>query len=241
MVELGIPEKNFIYIPNGADIDRFKPSIDNSLRLREKFGVNVKKYGENKNIKCPVLLFVGRFEYQHAPMQMIEIFDKLQKLNPVVQLLAVGDGKLREECMKRAEKLKNIKFIQKIPYAEIHEAFQASDFFFLNSIYTGQSLAMLEAMASGCILLVPNHTEFQRIVTDAKVGYTYDQENEVNGIVGYKNLTQCHDLSTRIASGICKYMQEINIEAEQQKLRAYAESNLGWASVAKRYLKYFFG
>jgi 1,2-diacylglycerol 3-alpha-glucosyltransferase len=225
MVSLGIPEKNFIYIPNGADTDRFKPLkvkdngvgvpySEDKAKLRHKYGLDLNK---------PALLFVGRFEFQHDPIGMMKIFKRLRTLNSMVQLVCVGNGKLRYQAEAEAGDTPDVVMIPRIEYADIHEIFQACDFFFLNSIYTGQSLAMLESMAAGNIQLVPNHTEFKRIVKDAGVGLLYSEDSDY----------------TKIAQQINRYITSIDIPKEQVKMRDYALKNISWKEVAKRYLEYF--
>jgi glycosyltransferase involved in cell wall biosynthesis len=216
LVKLGIPEKNIRYISNGAEIERFKPvSKKKKLSLRKK----------HKLGKGLLFLFVGRLEYQHQPVEMIDIFASVVKEKTEARLIIVGDGSLEKETKERAKELgivENVVFIPFINYASIHEVFQAADLFFLNSLYTGQSLAMLEGVAAGLPLVVPNITEFRRIVKDAGVGILY---------TAHKPETAGEE--------ILQYLDKSNLEQEQKRQRKYAERKVSWAKISDEYLRYF--
>jgi 1,2-diacylglycerol 3-alpha-glucosyltransferase len=217
IIRLGIPEKNILYISNGADTPRFKPVDDKKKKsMRAKYGLDKDK---------PTFIFVGRLEAQHRPVEMIRIFDLLRKKKKC-QLLVIGKGSLDIAMKQEVEKLKtpDVIFIPRIEYKELHQAYQAADFFLLNSIYTGQSLAMLEAVAAGCALVVPDITEFKRIVKDSGTGCLYPSKN-----------------IEKAAKEILKYAEWYlkNQKQEQKKQRAYAEKKISWQNVAKEYLDYF--
>lgn len=215
--KLKIPSKNIIYISNGAKIDRFKPvSLDEKLRLRKKYRISNDKL---------TFLFVGRLEYQHQPIDLIKIFYGIKKEVPNSQLVIVGKGSLEKETKKTIENLNvdDVIIIPRIEYEKVHEIFQASEFFILNSLYTGQSLAMLEAVAAGCPLIVPDITEFRRIVKDSKSGILYAPQNTKKAI---KQITD--------------YLRKVDVENEKKTIREYAERKVSWKEISKEYFNYFF-
>ncbi|MFH1462127.1 MAG: glycosyltransferase family 4 protein [bacterium] len=124
-------------IPNGVNLKEFNPGVP-----------KLKKFLDGKLN----LLFVGRMEKRKGLIYLLKAFKVLKKKFPQIRLIVVGDGKLREDCQKWAErhKLKDVCFEGQVPQEEIPSYFNTADIYISPAIF-GESfgLVLLEAMACG--------------------------------------------------------------------------------------------
>ncbi len=119
-------KKNF-FLPNGVDINIFKP--------------------QKKNIKnkTPLVLSVGRLELQKNYKNLIIAMKGIN-----AKLLIVGKGRLYKQLYRLARK-ENVKLqiIKKIDHSKIAGIYRKSDIFILPSLLEGHPKTLLEAMSSG--------------------------------------------------------------------------------------------
>ncbi len=210
---LGVDAKRITYISNGADLKRFKPaSKKEKQRLRKKLGLDPGK---------PTILFVGRLEIVHQPLEMIRIFAELQRKREL-QFVILGGGSYTDgtKLAASSQGLTDISFIPRVPHDRIHEIYQACDYFFINSVYTGQSLTVLEAMASGLPLLAPDIRSFQRIATQSKAGCLFTPNN-----------------SEQAAKDVLAFLKKPRA-ASSKRAANYARKHFDWQRIGKDYLKY---
>lgn len=128
-------------IPNGIDLDTFKPKVR-----------KIKRFQDNRvNI-----LFVGRIEERKGLIYLLRAYRILEKTplfmqkNGGVRLIIIGEGELKEECQNFVKKhnLKEVYFEGEKTGQELVSYFASSDIFCAPSIY-GESfgIVLLEAMA----------------------------------------------------------------------------------------------
>lgn len=213
LINIGISKDRISYVPNGVDIDLFKPS-NQKADLRNKFGI------------CPedlVLLSVGRLTEVKNPLKLIDIFSLVSEMVENITLVIAGNGELlaqtREFAIKK--RLHNVIFLGYVDHKkDLPELYRCSDFYILLSKYEGQPLTLLEAISSGlqCIVSdIPN----LHIVADAKCGI----------------IINCSD-SNIAAQNIVKYIKENHL-SHNVNPRKYAEDNLDWSVIANKYLTEF--
>ncbi|EOO15538.1 glycosyltransferase family 1 protein [Bacillus cereus] len=102
-----------------------------------------------------VIGHVGRFAYPKNHTFLIDIFAQLIESRPKSILLLVGDGPLRVEMEKKAEKLNltnRVKFLG--IRSDINRLLQAFDIFVFPSIYEGLPVTLIEAQGAGlpCVI-----------------------------------------------------------------------------------------
>jgi glycosyltransferase involved in cell wall biosynthesis len=103
------------------------------------------------------LLFVGRLAPEKRPSILVEAITKLRREGVRAKLTIVGDGPLRtqiEDMIASADLGDLITMKNHIPHIEIHNVFRNKQIFILPSRREGVSIALLEAMASGCLCIV---------------------------------------------------------------------------------------
>ncbi|KAF5414288.1 MAG: Glycosyltransferase Gtf1 [Candidatus Methanophagaceae archaeon] len=212
--EIGIDKQKIVYIPNGVDTDRFKPSYNKKM-VRKKFG-----FLEDDLI----ILSFGRLAHQKQPQKLIDVFSVIEKEMKDVTLIIAGKGKLFESLKEYTVKkhIKNIKFLGFIPDHDLPDLCACSDYFFIASKYEGGEpvLTVAEAMASGlpCIVSdIPN----LRFIKGVKSGI----------VVDFNNIEKA-------AEEVTAYLKRDNSE-HSKNAREYARRYLDWKIIARKYLNEF--
>ena len=200
------------YIPNGVDIEQFKPSDDKKM-LRKKF-----ELPDDDS----VILSVGRLVKHKQPYKLINVFSRIKEEREGVTLVIAGRGELFEPLKKYTMKkdIKNIKFIGFVPDNDLPDLYACSDYFIIASKYEGGEpvLTVAEAMASGlpCIVSdIPN----LRFIKGAKSGI----------VVDFNNIEKA-------AEEIIKYLSKDNSD-HLENAREYTVNNFDWKIIAGMYLE----
>jgi glycosyltransferase involved in cell wall biosynthesis len=147
----GLEERRFVFIPNGVDLDRFKPS---SVGVRAEFQNQLRiPTGD------PVILFVGFFSPEKNPDVLFEAWLSLFERGVRSTLVLVGatQGPYYEIDAGIADRIKSkvaergvsesVVFVEAAD--NIEHYFRAADVFALPTAREGLPNVLLEAMASG--------------------------------------------------------------------------------------------
>lgn len=137
---LGIPHEKVSLIPNGIDVEKFKPA-NNAERFRETVGIPD---------GVPLAGFVGRFSWEKGPDQFIETASHVHKKRPDVHYVMVGEGPMQDELVQMAADrgLKDKVYMPGL-WADTSEVYPAFDVLVQTSRLEGMPLALLEGMACG--------------------------------------------------------------------------------------------
>lgn len=147
-----LPRKKFWLIPNGVDLERFRPggqgerrALRRELRLPEK---------------VPLIFFVGLFSQKKRPDLLLEAWTRMRTDGlPTMGLVFVGatssrcydvDLDLAQKIKAEVQSLgveKHVVFVEVTH--EIEKYYRAADVFVLPSIQEGLPNALLEAMTTG--------------------------------------------------------------------------------------------
>ena len=136
----GIEQSKVRIVPNGVDIEKFKPM--NTKSVRQQFGL-----GDE-----PCVLFVGSLIPRKGLPYLVEAAKKVVKNQVDAKFLIVGDGPLRDQLsnsVKTANLLGNFLFLGNLKNYELPKIYNCADVFVLPSIQEGQGIVLLEAQASG--------------------------------------------------------------------------------------------
>ena len=134
-------ERKFIVIPNAVSTERFKFNEDSRKKIRKLLKV------ENDEI---LIGNVGRFDTQKNQKFLVEVFDKLYKLNEKYKLIFVGSGDMQQEVESYSNNLecrKNIIFVGS--KENVYEYYNAMDIFTLPSIFEGLGIVLIESQLNG--------------------------------------------------------------------------------------------
>jgi len=152
-------KKSILELYNGTDISVVCNGINLSM-----FSIT-KHIGDEMNI-C----HVGRFVPVKNHEYLIYEFEKLINDRPYVKLILVGDGPLKNKMINLVKKLNLCKNVIFVGYTNnVSYYLRQSKIFVLPSIYEGLSLSMLEALASGLIVIAGSGG--QDVIEDAVDGF----------------------------------------------------------------------
>jgi glycosyltransferase involved in cell wall biosynthesis len=155
-------------VPNGVDIEKFKPM--DTKAVRQKFGLG--------NETC--VLFVGSLIPRKGLPFLVEAAKKVAKNKADTKFLIVGDGPLRNQLsdsIKSANLSGNFKFLGNLKDDELPAVYNCADVFVLPSIQEGQGIVLLEAQASGKPVVAFNIGGVNETVQNKETGFLVNRGN----------------------------------------------------------------
>jgi glycosyltransferase involved in cell wall biosynthesis len=160
-----VPTKNY------KNTMRRRYNLKNDVRIIPT-GIEEKYFLEKDNhvpSDRTTILYAGRLSVEkNIPL----IIEAVQAVSRPIHLIIAGDGPLQESLQKLAAKnttTQKIELIGRKTSDELLAYYQSADIFVLASNYESQSLATLEAMASGTPVIVANVPAVNEIVGEAGV------------------------------------------------------------------------
>ncbi|WP_438317024.1 glycosyltransferase [Candidatus Caldatribacterium sp. SIUC1] len=162
-----VPRHKIRYIPNGVDIERFKPNPEGRLKLRRELGVN-----------GFVWLAVGRFDPQKDYPNMLQAFARVVHNNPNAMLLIAGDGPLRKDMEIMAQEFdikERVKFLG--IRRDIPQLMNAADAYVMSSSWEGMPNVLLEASATGLPIVATDVGGNREIVLEGETGFLVPPRN----------------------------------------------------------------
>ena len=101
------------------------------------------------------ILYSGRIEEHQKRISTLPILAKeLNNRGVTFELRIVGDGPAMDSIKNQTRPLPNVNLIGPVPPNEVHDHLKWADLWVLPSRFEGQSVAMLEALAAGCLPIV---------------------------------------------------------------------------------------
>lgn len=146
-----------LLLKNGIITDKFK--FNNELR---------KKYRDELGLKDEfAIVHIGRFNVQKNHQYLIEIFEKLNKINQKIKLFLFGEGELEKQIRKIVkEKQLEDKVIFLGVKGNVNEYLNAMDLFILPSLFEGLPLTGIEAQTNGLPCIVSDTITKEVKLTD---------------------------------------------------------------------------
>lgn len=143
-----IHAKNYIYSPNIRE------------KNREEFGIGQ---------KALVIGHVGRFSPPKNHPFLIDIFARIQQMEPFAKLLLVGNDR-DENAAKIKEKVDDLGLRDSVIFtglrSDVADLMQAMDVFVFPSNYEGLGIVAIEAQASGLPCLISDKVPIECKLTD---------------------------------------------------------------------------
>lgn len=169
---------DFITTPTRRAADLLEKAAGVSGVLAISCGIQASKFANatptsNKN---PRILFLGRLDYEKHIHNLLSAVAKLPaNLNTQVEI--VGDGGEREALEAQAKQLgiaDQVKFLGHITEEDLPKAYERATVFAMPSIAELQSIATMEAMASGRPVVAADAMALPHLVHDGDNGYLFE-------------------------------------------------------------------
>ncbi|WP_106252235.1 glycosyltransferase [Allonocardiopsis opalescens] len=149
----------------GIDLSRFHPRPERGAKARAMLGLPERE----------TVMFVGRLDDEKRIDDMVRALPMIAKVRDA-QLALVGTGSRRAALEQLAASLgvaDRVRFLGFVPDDELPMAYQAADVFGIASIAELQSIATLEAMASGLPVVAADAMALPHLVDEDRNGYLY--------------------------------------------------------------------
>lgn len=215
-IKLGINKNKILFISNGVDINKFNPHIKGD-DIKNKYDISF-----NDNIiLCPTRLTPIK-----GTKYLIKAIPIILECNKNIKFLIVGDGEELIELKQLANKLKILEYIiftGKINNIEMPKYYAISDIVILPSLREATSIAGLEAMASGKVLIGTKVGGIPHIIENYNTGLLIPPRRP-----------------DKIAEAI---IELINNDKRRYRMgikaRKRTETNFSWEIIAKKFLNIY--
>lgn len=215
----GIPERKIARIPNGVDVDQFRPAVDGERReLRAALGWR----------DLPTILFTGAVLPRKRPHLILEAAGLARKRGYECQLVLAGpnthDADYVAALRRRAAELGcgDLLFMPGF-VADVAPLYRAADLFSLPSEQEGMPNALLEAAASGLPAIVTGFPGVNDVIADGSHGLIVEPESEAiaKAIVAYvasPSLAAEHGAAGR-KQAVTKFSTRVVLHAHERLFR----------------------
>ncbi|MFA5144817.1 MAG: glycosyltransferase family 4 protein [Candidatus Omnitrophota bacterium] len=153
-------EDKYIIIRYGIDYSEF---LKTGQGIREALGIN--------NTALLVCM-VSCLKPQKSPLDFVKLVSLVSKVFPDVKFLLVGDGILRKDTQRLIRRL-NLK--ERVILAgwrrDVCRILPQIDIFILTSLWEGLPIAVLEAMAASCPVIVTDTGGIREVIVEGKTGF----------------------------------------------------------------------
>jgi glycosyltransferase involved in cell wall biosynthesis len=171
VVEYGFPQRRLMTIHNGVDYGDFQFDVSRRQRIRDAFGVPANAF---------VFGSVGRLSDQKALDIAIQAFAEIRATaqGRSAFLLCVGEGAERDRLVALADRLGVSDAIRLPGFSQSPaQVYQALDVFLIPSRHEGLPFALIEALASGCLVIGSTVGGIPEVITNPTLGLLVPPEN----------------------------------------------------------------
>jgi glycosyltransferase involved in cell wall biosynthesis len=151
-------QRDFTFVPNGIDVDRFAFDVGARTRIRTELGIAP---------DALVVGSIGRISYQKNPLFSVRVLAELKRLVPGACLLLVGDGELVGEAQQLAEELGLARDYRQVASVDNPEDYYAAmDVYLMPSRFEGFGYVLVEAQCEGLPCIASEALQDEACVTD---------------------------------------------------------------------------
>lgn len=193
LVSIGVPERKIIVLPNGVNLDTFKP-IEKDKNIVGKLGIPA---------HSTIIGFVGILRPWHGLDILIDAFAQLKEDLDKVHLLIVGDGPMRASIEKKINRLRiahDVTITGRIAHSCISRYVNVIDIAVSPmATFYASPMKILEYMALKKPVIAPDTQNIRDIITDGFDGLLFSA-GEVSALSSaMRMLVRDKDLQTSLA------------------------------------------
>jgi glycosyltransferase involved in cell wall biosynthesis len=163
--DLHFPLQSIDLVYNPFDVDLMKAPVKDRSELLRELGLPV---------ESQILLNVARVSPQKGLLYAVRALPAILKQYPQAHLLSVGattDPRWTTELKREAGSLGVADHFHMLgAQANVVDFLRACDIFVFPSLYEGLGIALIEAMAAGCVCVATNTGPIPEVVQDGKDG-----------------------------------------------------------------------
>lgn len=169
--------------------------------------------GSISTLKNKRVIWVGRFDYQKRPLEIVRIWEKIQPMFPEWQLDIYGEGEQQEDLEEKVHSL-GLNIVVHQPTERIFTCYRESSFLVSTSLFEPFGLVIPEAMSCGLPVVAFDCPYGPAdIISGDKNGFLICNDN-IDNYVGKLSLLM-GDLDLRIKMGKDALMSSKRYEANQ--------------------------
>ena len=185
------PTVDPVVIPNGVDVERFRPGHPPIRHLRDE---------------CVNFLFVGRLEKRKGLLDLVRGFERAHQREPKTRLIIVGEGPLKHRLEQyiQQRRVPNVVLAGRVP-GEVLPRYHATADVFCAPATGAESfgIVLLEAMASRLPVLCTEIPGYLSVVTSGQDALTVAPHSPVEIATGMVILARDPHLRERLGeSGV---------------------------------------
>jgi len=198
-------------IPNGVDLDRFRPSLDTS-EVRGRLGSEDEK----------ILFFAGRLVPYKGLDYLLEAFSALCAARSDLRLILLGIGPLMDDLQRQAQMMRlgdRVRFMGSVSEEDLPRFYAASDIVVVpsRSRSEGFSISALQGMASGKPIVATRVGGVPFLVEDGRTGILVEPKDP-----------------GQLSAAISRILEDTTLAARMGRAgRLRAERLFNWRRIAK--------
>ncbi len=207
-----IPFEKIDVVPNGIDPSTFKIEVDPG-RVKERYGIHP---------LAPVVMFIGRLEYQKGPDLLVEAIPKVLEKRWDATFVFSGQGSMKGGLGSRAVDLgvaHATRFLDFVPHWEFLELLNSCDIVCLPSRNEPFGMALLESWAAEKPVVAASVGGLAENIDDFVNGVEVDP-NPDSVAWGIDYLLSSPDAMKRVARGGAEKVKEFSWEKATSRLMA---------------------
>ncbi len=173
LIGKGKKKERVFLLPNGVNTEVFSPSEPNT-DWQQRLGFEGKK----------VFTFAGRIGYAQGLDAVLNAAKIVEKADPSIRFLIIGEGPEKEKLMKQKEELalSNLVFHKGVPVTEMPNVFSITDFSLVSlrklDLFKGaRPSKIFPALSSGVPVVYCGEGEGAALITDNNCGVAAEPEN----------------------------------------------------------------
>lgn len=203
-----VPEEKMAVIHNGIDLQQYQPTTERS-------------YLDEKGIREPYLLFVGRISRQKGILQLMEAMTHLKDIGLKLILCASAPDtpELEKEVRDHVNQNPDIIWLNEmVPKEKVIQLYSHAQMFVCPSVYEPFGIINLEAMACKAPVVASRVGGIKEVVVDGETGLLVEPDRPVELAQAIRRLYSTPELVQRFR------------EAGRQRV----EQHFGWDVIARR-------
>ena len=194
------------FVSSESDLKFLKKSFKNTENIvLFPNWVDSLRYKDFKDRHSNKVLSVGRLEDQKNYQFLIK---KLADSD--IELDIIGEGTKKEELKKLAKENRvKINFLGRMSYFELQEIYKNYRIFILPSLFEGNPKALLEALASGCLVMALSNKNILEIIVHKENGIIFYPDTDLNNEI--KNYLSSEEAFNEMTHAGYDYIKENNL------------------------------